>query len=222
MRRTVRGTVHGAGPFISRSEFPMIKLKYLFVLGVSALVAGTAVGFSSDLSSGGVERAGASAGTKVAAASVDRTRKSDRLAAGAATRGEPRTIAAVEVVGIRDAAIIYRDRDGRVLYQTDPLTNATLVTKGVVLPEVTVRETPVSPVRPITTDVPKAKPAQPTVNSREQRQPSRGVPQNETRRPRIPEGCDPAASPIAAPQLAHILSKCLVAAPSPVKLASLN
>jgi hypothetical protein len=46
----------------------------------------------------------------------------------------------VEVVGIRDAAIVYRDRDGNELFRTDPLANVTIVAKNVDLPEVTIRE----------------------------------------------------------------------------------
>jgi hypothetical protein len=199
----------------------MFKLKSLTVIGISALVAGAAVSFSGDFGAGFFGKSAASAGTAATAGLIDRTRKSDRLTVDR-QRSEPRTISAVEVVGIRDAAIIYRDREGRVLYQTDPLTNATLVTKGVVLPEVTVRETSRSAVRPVTTTVPaKAAPTvNPTVESRDQIKPARSVPSTE-RRQRIPEGCDPAASPIAAPQLAHILSKCLVEAPTTVKLAAL-
>ncbi|MGB8527456.1 MAG: hypothetical protein WCD75_11580 [Rhodoplanes sp.] len=185
----------------------MFKLKSLLVIGISAFVAGAAVSFSGDLSARFVGVADASAGAKVAVTSVDRTRKSDRLTAAQTARGEARTISAVEVVGVRDAAIIYRDRDGRVLYQSDPLSNATLVMKGVVLPEVTVRDTAGSAVRPVTNDAPKANP---TVDSRDQRKPVGVAPQSNERRPRIPEGCDAAASPIAAPQLSHILSKCLV------------
>ncbi|MGZ8369311.1 MAG: hypothetical protein ACXWVK_11560, partial [Rhodoplanes sp.] len=138
----------------------MFKRKSLFVIGISALIAGAAVGFSGQIGTRFVGVADASAGAKVSATPIDRTQKSDRLTAAQTARGEPRTISAVEVVGIRDAAIIYRDRDGRVLYQSDPLSNATLVTKGVVLPEVTVRDTANSAVRPVTTTVPaKAKPA---------------------------------------------------------------
>ncbi len=189
----------------------MFKLKSLMVIGISALAAGAAVGFSGQIGTRFVGVADASAGLKVSATPIDRTHKSDRLTAAQTARGEPRTISAVEVVGLRDAAIIYRDRDGRVLYHSDPLRNATLVTKGVVLPEVTVRDTANTAVRPVTTTVPvQAKPAQPTVDSRDQRQPAGVAPQNNERRPRIPEGCDAAASPIAAPQLSHILSKCLV------------
>lgn len=61
-------------------------------------------------------------------------------------------------------------------------------------------------VRSVTNDTPKTNP---TVDSRDQPKPVGVAPQNE-RRPRIPEGCDAAASPIASPQLGRILSKCLV------------
>jgi len=179
----------------------MFKLKSLLIIGISTLVVGAAASFSSDLSARFVSAASATAQANAAVTQVDRTRKSDRLTAVQAGRGEARTISAVEVVGLRDAAIIYRDREGRMLYKSDPLSNATLITKGVVLPEVTVREKANTAVRSVTPDVPvKAKPAQPTG----------AAPQGKERRPRIPEGCDAAASPIAAPQLAHILSKCLV------------
>lgn len=195
------GSSHGA--------LPMFKLKSLLIIGVSAVAVGAAAIVSGHFGAF-VGVAGASAETKPIANSVERTRKSDRMTVAHAARGETRTISAVEVVGIRDAAIIYRDRDGRVLYQSDPLNNVTLVTKGVVLPEVTLRETANSIVRPVTATVP-AKPAQPSVESREPQKPSGATPRNGSneRRPRIPEGCDAAASPIAAPQLSHILAKCL-------------
>jgi hypothetical protein len=55
---------------------------------------------------------------------------------------QPRSeIKTVEVIGVRDASIVYRDRSGNILFQTDPLANVTIVTKNVDLPEVTIRET---------------------------------------------------------------------------------
>lgn len=206
MPQIVRGTVHGTGAII------MTKLKTLLVIGISALVAGTAVGFSSTLSA---RDSKAAVSRDAIAAQINRTQKSDRLAIGAASN-KALPIATVEVVGVRDAAIVYRDRDGRLLYRSDPLNNATLITKGVTLPEVTVREAPGRAVQPVMTTVP-AKIAPVESAERGSRAPSQG----EARRTRIPEGCDAAASPIAAPQMAHILSKCLVAAPSSVKVASL-
>ena len=71
---------------------------------------------------------------------VDRAHKADRLVAARATAGQRPAITAVEVVGLRDTAVLYRDREGRVLFRTDPLSNATLVAKDVILPEITIRD----------------------------------------------------------------------------------
>lgn len=70
---------------------------------------------------------------------VNRSGKGDKLPvnASAQTRNE---IKSVEVIGLRNAAIVYRDRDGNVLFRTDPIDNMTVVTKNVDLPEVTIRE----------------------------------------------------------------------------------
>jgi hypothetical protein len=197
----------------------MCKTKILSVVGISAIIAWAAVAVGGESVLGGLGTE-AAARTAALAAPIDRTRKSDRLPVATTARPEAKIISTVEVVGIRDAAIVYRDRDGRILYQSDPLTNATVVTKGVVLPEVTVRETQRSTVRPVATDAipPRALPNQPAASSRDL--PARPA-STPGARPRIPEGCDPAASPIAAPQLSHILSKCLVEAPTTVKMASL-
>jgi hypothetical protein len=70
---------------------------------------------------------------------INRDRKAALLAAPSAQRARIE-IKSVEVVGIRDAAIVYRDRDGNELFRTDPRANVTIVTKNVDLPEVTIRE----------------------------------------------------------------------------------
>ncbi len=116
--------------------------------------------------------------------SVNRAAKGDRLVP-ARRSGAVDTVATVEVVGIRDAAIVYRDRDGRVLFQTDPLTNITVVSRGFVLPQLTVRETPRSTIAPV--EAPRALDAKPP----------------------IPVGCEPLASPIAQPRLSHLTGRCL-------------
>ncbi len=116
---------------------------------------------------------------------VNRAAKAARLAPPRTYRSDEDAVTTVEVVGIRDAAIIYRDRDGRVLFQTDPVTNVTVISKGFVLPELTVRESKRSKPAPI--EAP--------------RQPSTPV--------AIPIGCDPAVSPIAQPQLSHLPGRCL-------------
>ena len=97
-------------------------------------------------------------GDKLAAASVqpqntadfavNRDNKTDALPVPAApqTRAE---IKSVEVVGVRGASIVYRDRNGNILFQTDPLANVTVVSKNVELPEVTIRESETTKVERI-------------------------------------------------------------------------
>jgi hypothetical protein len=126
--------------------------------------------------------------------SVNRAAKADR---GATPRpGQPAAgIATVEVVGLRDAAIVYRDRDGRELFRTDPVNNVTIVTKGLQLPEVTVRQHSSSVVRPV------------PVNELQEQARDRKSP---TRRDRkLPVGCEPMFSPVAAPSLAHHAGRCM-------------
>jgi hypothetical protein len=118
---------------------------------------------------------------------VERAMKGDRLATSPIT-GPARTVSTVEVIGIQNAAIVYRDRDGRILFQTDPVSNVTLVTKGLVLPQLTVRETTRS--TPTAIEAPHA-------------------PQPPQAGPAIPIGCEPLASPIAAPRLSHLAGRCL-------------
>lgn len=115
---------------------------------------------------------------------VIRGTKGDRIAAPRSTFGGAR-VTTVEVVGVQDATIVYRDRDGRVLFQTDPVSNVTVISKGFVLPQLTVRETPQSKPSPVM------------------------VPQNREATPAIPVGCDPIASPIVEPELARMTGRCL-------------
>jgi hypothetical protein len=111
--------------------------------------------------------------------------KADRIAAPRASVDGRHAVVTVEVVGVHDAAIVYRDRDGRVLFQTDPVSNVTVMSKGFVLPQVTVRETPQSTPAPIM------------------------APHNIDAAPAMPVGCDPVASPIAEPALARVTGRCL-------------
>ena len=71
-----------------------------------------------------------------------------------------------------------------------------MIAKGVKLPEVTVRQDDHSPAIPVPVVVPDA-----------------GKPS------KLPIGCEPAASPIASPELSHRTGRCLAAA-DPVVLAS--
>jgi hypothetical protein len=116
---------------------------------------------------------------------VNRAAKADRIVAPRTNIGGARTVATVEVVGVHDAAIVYRDRDGRVLFQTDPVSNVTVISKGFLLPQLTVRETPHSTPAPIE------------------------VPRNLDAAPTMPIGCEPVASPIAEPSLSRVTGRCL-------------
>lgn len=80
------------------------------------------------------------------AAQINRGNKGDALPKSA-NSGAPGRITTVEVIGVEDAAIVYRDRLGNVLFKTDPVSNVTVVAKNVMLPEVTVRELAASSVK---------------------------------------------------------------------------
>jgi hypothetical protein len=73
---------------------------------------------------------------------IDRSAKADR---GRLNVAEDQTlqkrIVTVEVIGLSNAAIVYKNSDGQVLYSTDPVANVTVMTKNLTLPEVTIRET---------------------------------------------------------------------------------
>lgn len=84
-------------------------------------------------------------------AQINRNSKTDAMPK-VANADAPRRITSVEVVGVEDAAIVYRDRDGNILFKTDPVSNVTVVTKGVVLPEVTIRELANSEVQVVPVD----------------------------------------------------------------------
>jgi hypothetical protein len=117
---------------------------------------------------------------------VNRATKSDRLMLPPNQSQAKRTVATVEVVGVHDTAIIYRDRDGNVLFQTDPVSNVTVITKGFVVPQLTLRDTPQSNPSPIIE-----------------------TPHNLDAAPKLPIGCEPPASPIAEPALARLPGRCL-------------
>jgi hypothetical protein len=96
-------------------------------------------------------------------------------------------------------AVIYRDRDGQILFRTDPITNMTAVARGTALPEVTIRETSRTPARPLPLD--------------EKHRPAAGGP--------MPVGCESAFSAIAERSLARIPARCLSSVKDTRKFAAL-
>jgi len=117
--------------------------------------------------------------------SVNRTTKGDRLALPPNSQQPKRSVATVEVIGVHDAAIVYRDRDGQVLFRTDPVSNVTVITKGFVAPQLTLRDTPQSKPAPMVT------------------------PHQDRNAAPIPVGCEPVASPIVEPGLARVVGRCV-------------
>ncbi|MGP0094007.1 MAG: hypothetical protein ACLPKB_29295 [Xanthobacteraceae bacterium] len=133
---------------------------------------------------------------------IDRSQKGDRLAMTRHASGSASIIAAVELVGLRDTAIVYRDRDGKILFQTDPISNTTVVAEDVALPEVTVRESH----RVFVTTVPIVAPGQ---TARGSTPPVETPSRHLARAPKLPIGCDPAFSPLASSASLNFAGRCL-------------
>ena len=121
--------------------------------------------------------------------SVGRSTKADRLSASVSAPPAEKRIAIVEVVGVHDTAVVYRDRQGRVLFSTDPAENMTVVTKNILLPEVTVRETADSQVERV--------PVEKTRAPGGDKQPST-------------EGCESGLSPDISPTVPTTKNRCIV------------
>jgi hypothetical protein len=133
-------------------------------------------------------------------AQINRTAKTDAMPTVASTQA-PKRITTVEVVGVEDAAIVYRDRDGQILFKTDPVSNVTVVTKGVVLPEVTIRELARSQVQTI-----PAESVRPVLS------------------PTSPgDGCEGVVAAHTGPaDIARVPSRCVTQLPTNSNVASLN
>jgi hypothetical protein len=131
---------------------------------------------------------------------INRGNKGDALPK-MANSDAPKRIVTVEVVGVEDAAIVYRDRNGNVLFKTDPVSNVTVVTKGVVLPEVTIRELADSNVQVL---------------------PLEGI--RPTLSPTAPgTGCESAVTAhTAGEDLASVPSRCITEIPKSTNVAAVN
>lgn len=116
------------------------------------------------------------------------------------TRDQVRTIEAVgdsEGASGHDAAIVYRDRNGAVVFSNDPEAQATVAVKGIALPslpsDATVRQmTP----RPATQTAP-----QESLKGRSQQTP--------TLQQKPLEGCEPSLSPLASREASAFGGRCL-------------
>ena len=79
------------------------------------------------------------------APAVTQSLKGDRVATPVVPKSRA-SVSSVELVGVSNATVILRDRDGTILFRSDPLTNTTLVAKDADLPVVTLKEQGTSPV----------------------------------------------------------------------------
>jgi hypothetical protein len=127
--------------------------------------------------------------------------RADRISASASAPSGEKRIAVVEVIGVHDAAIVYRDRQGRVLFSTDPVANMTVVTKNLLLPEVTVRETAQSEVERV--------PVEKTRAPGSDKHPST-------------EGCESGLSPDISPTVPTPKDRCIVEIKPASNVASLR
>ena len=127
---------------------------------------------------------------------LDRSRKGDRLAINTEAQ-EQAQVTTVEVIGVRNTAIVYRDRDGRVLFRTDPVANVTIVSKTVALPAVTVREHS------------EAVPTKMPVKTLQEGDKSRKL-----------DGCDPVASPLAGSSVSQLVGRCIAGIAPGTKFAA--
>jgi hypothetical protein len=133
--------------------------------------------------------------------SVSPLARADRMPVSASAPSGEKRIATVEVVGVRDTAIVYRDRQGRVLFSTDPLANMTVVTKNLLLPEVTVRETAESEIERVPVEKTRAPGSD---------------------KPPSPEGCESGLSPDISPTVPTAKNRCIVEIESKSAVASLS
>jgi hypothetical protein len=120
--------------------------------------------------------------------------KMDRLSPPVPAK-ERATVSSVELVGVSKAIVILRDRNGTILFRSDPLTNTTLIAKDTDLPVVTLKEEGVSPV------------VQQPLPSREGNEP----PPPKERAKRVP-GCEAPVSPLAGQGRDGLPGLCLVEA----------
>jgi hypothetical protein len=125
------------------------------------------------------------------AASVERSHKGSLVARPFGRSGVDIPIVEVEVNGRLDAAITLRDRDGQVLYRADPINHVTTVAKRAT----SARTVTAPPVTEPESTAPKA--------------------------PEMPDGCEGAFSPYAAPRMAHVIGRCISSLPQSVHVASL-
>ena len=118
--------------------------------------------------------------------------KGDRITAPVPSAA-PTTVSIVELVGVTEAMVILRDRDGKVLYKSDPRLGTTIYARDTDLPVVTLKEDLQTPV------------AQHPVR----RQEGNEAPGEQKQKSRKPVGCVADVSPLAKGSSDRMPSLCL-------------
>ena len=118
--------------------------------------------------------------------------KGDRMA-GPVSAGNLATVSTVELIGVSQAVVILRDRDGRVLYQSDPRSGVTTFARNTDLPIVTLKDEVQRPVAQHPTH----------------RQEGNEAPQEQKQKRRNPVGCVGDVSPLAKASANRMPSLCL-------------
>jgi len=194
----------------------MRKLVFCLAGGAAALVMMDHVGASNGASTFGP----ALLSSGVRSVAVNRTHKSDRATPVVRHQaGTEHKIATVEVVGLQEAAIVYRDGDGRVLFRTDPVGNATVVVRGLSLPAVTVRDSSATTAQPMVIEAPQTIQAPQTAPAKRQL-PAKQKPAKQE--PKIPDGCELAFSPLSELATSGPPARCVAELPKRSRLASLH
>lgn len=132
---------------------------------------------------------------------VNRSMKADRAHVTVAQdQNMQKSIVTVEVIGLSNAAIVYKDSAGQILFRTDPLTNVTVVAKNLSLPEVTIRETNDSTINQVPLERTKL--------------PGRQIP--------MMSGCETGLSPDISPTIPVDTARCISGIEKSTNFASIN
>lgn len=177
-------------------------------IDIAGGVAAAAIAVCLGLVVSGADLSARSDQASVSQASVNREGKSDKLPVNQQALSEKNRISVIEVIGVSDAAVVYRDRNGQLLFKTDPVSNVTVVAKNTVLPEITVKETEIDEVMPVPVEMPKKQ--QPTAID------------SPSAKKSIPEGCESAFSNFLVPSQSRIARRCVSSLDGPNKLTALN
>jgi hypothetical protein len=121
--------------------------------------------------------------------------KGDRLPVAAAA-SPARAVTTIEVVGLSEATIVFKDRTGQVLFRSDPLTGTTVVARNVDIPVVTLKMEPTLP------------PTVPVVRQPEAPREGGDSPVTQPRS-RKPIGCEAPVSALARSDAGRIPGLCL-------------